>query len=53
MNDLDIEIKIEELEKHGYFRVYKDYILQNANKESALYRKHVKESPNENLKKNF
>ncbi|MDV9712362.1 hypothetical protein RHG40_19715 [Clostridioides difficile] len=51
MNDLDIEIKIKELEKHGYFRAYKGYILQNANKESALYRKHVKESPNENLKK--
>ncbi|VHU61394.1 Uncharacterised protein [Clostridioides difficile] len=53
MNDLDVEIKINELEKYGYFRVDKDYMLQNINKKSALYRKHVEEYPNVNLKKNF
>ncbi|HBG0292076.1 hypothetical protein ACRVX5_03005 [Clostridioides difficile] len=51
MNDLDVEIKINELEKYGYFRVDKDYMLQNINKKSALYRKHVEEYPNVNLKK--
>ncbi|HBG7314057.1 hypothetical protein NMF85_10740 [Clostridioides difficile] len=51
MIDLDIEIKINELEKRGYFRVDKDYILQNINKKSALYRKHVEESLNGNFKK--
>ncbi|HBE9404931.1 TPA: hypothetical protein KNH94_000124 [Clostridioides difficile] len=51
MNDLDIEIKINELEKYGYFRVDKDYILKSVNKKSALYRKHVEESLNGNLKK--
>ncbi|MFN1845609.1 hypothetical protein ACK2FW_23155 [Clostridioides difficile] len=53
MNDLDIEIKIKELEKYGYFRVDKNYMLQNINKKSALYRKCVEESLNGNLKKNF
>ncbi|MCC0639917.1 hypothetical protein [Clostridioides sp. ES-S-0049-03] len=51
MNDLDIEIKINELEKYGYFRVDKDYILQNINKKSALYRKHIEECLKGNLKK--
>ncbi|HEK4562025.1 hypothetical protein C4203_01385 [Clostridioides difficile] len=53
MNDLDIEIKINELEKYGYFRVDKDYMLQNINKKSALYKKCVEESLNRNFKKEF
>lgn len=51
MNDLDVEIKINELEKYGYFRVDKDYMLQNINKKSSLYRKHVEECVNGNFKK--
>ncbi|MCE4883756.1 hypothetical protein LW316_09480 [Clostridioides difficile] len=51
MNNLDIESKIKELEKYGYFRVDKDYMLQNINKKSALYRKHVEECINESFKK--
>ncbi|CZR95533.1 MULTISPECIES: hypothetical protein [Clostridioides] len=51
MNNLEIEAKINELEKFGYFRVDKDYILQNVNKKSALYRNHVEECLKGNFKK--
>ncbi|HBG1246778.1 TPA: hypothetical protein KPG57_001599 [Clostridioides difficile] len=53
MNNLEIESKIKELEKYGYFRVDKDYILQNINKKSALYRKCVEEPLNGNFRKEF
>lgn len=51
MNDLDIEIKINELEKHGYFRINEEYVLEKIDENCAIYRMYVKPYLNGDIEK--
>ncbi|HBH3652720.1 TPA: hypothetical protein KSK13_003380 [Clostridioides difficile] len=51
MNDLDIEIKINELEKYGYFRINEEYVLEKIDEHCAIYRMYVKPYLNGDIEK--
>lgn len=53
MNNLDVETKIKELEKYGYFRINREYVLEKIDEKSAMYRMYVKPYLNGDIEKEF